>query len=77
MGYIIDTPDSLRLGLEARRESFTIIANEWVEENEGKMWLASGERCVSIELELDQIEPLIAGLEALRDYIRQRGGIHL
>ena len=72
MGYIIDTPDNLRLGLEARRESFSIIANEWLEENKDKMWLASGERCVSIELELDQIEPLIAGLEALRDHVKQR-----
>lgn len=82
MGMIIDTSDELRLGLEVRRESFVIIANEWAEENTSHLYLSAtvsdpanphAANTVSIELDLDQVEPLIEGLIRLRDYVRERG----
>lgn len=82
MGFIIDTPDNLRLGLELRRESFSIIANGWAQEDGEHMWISatvtdrkSSQRSASIELELDQIGPLIEGLRRLQAQAIAAGAI--
>lgn len=79
MGMIIDTNDALRIGLEARSESFTVYANEW-EENRQKVFVASATidgrvSSVSIEMEYDQLDHLIDGLIKLREYARRDGRI--
>lgn len=81
MGMIIDTPEALRLGIEARRETWTLIANAFADDNKDHMCLsASGSEgsaadSVSLELGFDQIRPLIEGLESLWSYLKENGRV--
>lgn len=74
MGMIIDTPDELRVGLEARRESFYIVANEWYGDNAKHLFVfatvdtADDHNSATVELEWDQLDPLIEGLQRLKAY---------
>lgn len=77
MGFIIDTPEELEVGLEARRESFYISAAD-----DGRKVFTYATRdlddpenttAATIELTLDQVDPLIEGLQRLKAYLAQRG----